>query len=379
MVVNTGHQNMHIVYDYQIFALQALGGISRYVLELAQRLPSFSPDFTTTILAPLHINLSLEQSPVHKIGRRIAPFPGKHHILPSINRIAGHRILRKLHPDLVHETYYSSASQSTQVPHVLTVYDMIHERYPDQFTGVDRVIPQVKARAVAMADHLIVISGNTRDDLVEYLHVAPEKITVIPLASSLLKPGEGQMGEIRTKPYLLYVGLRNGVKNFQTLLAAFSHSSVLRADYDLLCVGGGTFTPVEMALIKEMGVTEQVQHRSVDDTLLATLYAQAALFVYPSLYEGFGLPILEAMHCGCPVVCSNTSSMPEIAGDAALYFNPHDEEEMRVVMESVVRSITKTAELRTRGYARESMFSWENCVAHTAEVYQNMLGRTKGF
>lgn len=364
---------MHIFYDYQIFSLQKMGGISRYFVELAGRLPVYSQAIETTVLAPVHINEYLDCSSVHKIGRKIPSFPGRHRILPAINRLASHAILKGKRPDLLHETYYSATSISVTVPRILSVYDMIHERFPSQFKGADLYIPQLKAKAIARADHLIVISKNTRNDLIEYLGVSSEKITVIPLASSLEKPDENKEVEICQRPYLLYVGLRGGVKNFSMLLSAFSHSTMLRSEFDLICVGGGGFTSEELSFFDALSVYERIKHLSADDTLLASLYSHAALFVYPSLYEGFGLPLLEAMRCGCPIACSNTSSMPEIAGDAAMFFDPSDEEDMRVVMESIVQSQETVTLLRTRGYEREKFFSWDNCVLQTAELYRSKV------
>jgi len=364
---------MHVLYDYQIFALQEMGGISRYFVELALRLPDYSGGIETTILAPVHINAYLENSPVRKVGRKVAPFPGKHRILPRINRIAGRGFLKKQPPDIFHETYYSGNAQPIHAPRILTVYDMIHERFPDQFHGVDSHIPVLKAQAVARADHVIAISKSTRDDLMQYLGVAPEKVTVIPLAPSF-DTIDGRVDfDAGGRPYLLYVGLREGVKNFQRFIIAFSRSRLLCSEFDVLCVGGGGFTTDEERFFRSLGVREQVRHLQADDSLLAALYAHAALFVYPSLYEGFGLPLLEAMHCGCPVACSTAGSMPEIAGDAALYFDPLDEEELRTVLESIVQSQEIADSLRVRGHEREKMFAWESCVARTAELYRSAL------
>jgi len=364
---------MQILYDYQIFALQKMGGISRYFVELARRLPDCAAGIETTVLAPFHINEYLAHSPVQKVGRLIPSFPGKHRVLPVLNRMAGRRFLQNQAPDILHETYYSTIAQTTSAPRFLTVMDMIHERFPDQFHGVDRKIPVLKAKAVARADHVIAISKSTRDDLIHYLNIPPEKITVISLAPSFDKIDGATDAKQWERPYLLYVGLRGGVKNFQRFFTAFSHSKVLRSEFDVVCVGGGDFTREEKYSFKELGVRERVRHLQADDTSLAALYAQATLFVYPSLYEGFGLPIVEAMHCGCPVVCSNTSSMPEIAGDAACYFDPVDEDELGAVMESVALSQEVADSLRVRGYKREKMFSWDTCVRQTAALYRSKM------
>jgi len=364
---------MHIYYDYQIFALQNVGGISRYFVELASRLPERFREVKTTVLAPLHINEYLDSSSVETIGKRVPEFSGKRFVLGPVNQSASRFLLRKLRPDIFHETYYSLQSQRVTAPRVLTVYDMIHERFPEQFHGPDTEIPALKAAAVARADHLITISHKTRDDLMHYLAVPSEKITVIPLATSFEGGYERNDTQAVEKPYLLYVGLRQGVKNFSTLFNAFCHSKVLRSDFNLLCVGGGNFSSSELQSMRESGLDKQVKHIQATDAMLATLYAQATLFIYPSLYEGFGLPLLEAMRCGCPVVCSNTSSMPEIAGNAALYFDPNNEEEMRTVIENTVQSVKTLEDLQACGYEREQLFSWENCVEQTAELYRSLL------
>jgi glycosyltransferase involved in cell wall biosynthesis len=372
---------MQIVFDYQIFVLQQEGGISRYFLELAQRLPRLFDDTTATVLAPYFISPLLENArksgQVNVIGRKIPSFPGKHRFLPAINRLAGRSVVRVLQPDLLHETYYAELPVSSVCPRILTVYDMIHERFPEHSTGPDLHVSRLKAQAVSRADHVIAISNTTRDDLMELLNVAPGKITVIPLASALAKPPPGKDKINDGRPYLLYVGARGGVKNFTTLLIAYSQSSVLRSGFDLICVGGGKFSSREKKTLRDSGLNERVRQLEADDALLAALYTHAALFVYPSLYEGFGLPLLEAMRCGCPVACSNAGSMPEIAGDGAMFFDPDAPEEVQSVLESIVLSEYLADTLRMRGYEQERKFSWEQCVSRTAELYRLVVTGNK--
>lgn len=365
---------MHISYDYQIFSLQNVGGISRYFVELGQRLPILFPDMHTTAIAPFYINEYLAASSINKIGRKINAFSGKHRVLPLLNDLFSTVILKKNQPDILHETYYATRPLAFKGPRVLTVYDMIHERFPDQFHGPDRKIARLKGKAVARADHLIAISQSTCDDLVNFLGVDKGKITVIPLASSFARDPHRQKIDVRRqRPYLLYVGLREGVKNFEALLTAYANSSLLRTEFDLLCIGGGEFSRNELELVKTLDVCQSVKHLNADDTMLADLYSQATLFVYPSLYEGFGIPLLEAMYCGCPVACSDCSSMPEIAGNAAVFFNPEDTEDMTAVLEETVQSETTLAVLKERGRQREKRYTWDACVAQTADVYRNVL------
>jgi len=364
---------MNIVFDHQIFALQNVGGISRYFVEIAKRLPGRSSNIATTVLAPVHINSYLAESNVHTIGKKIIEFSGKHHLLPHINRAASKLYLNKARTDIFHETYYTDYLQTVRSPRLLTVFDMIHEKFPESFKGPDLAIPKKKSIAVSRADHIIAISNATKNDLITYLDVSEEKISVIPLASSIISSATHEKQSITTRPYLLYVGLRQGVKNHISLLKAYSLSKTLRDNIDLLCVGGGPFTRSELQTINNENLQGKVHQQQADDKNLSSLYANAVLFVYPSLYEGFGLPLLEAMRCGCPVVCSNTSSMPEIAGEAAVYFNPYNEEEIRTKIEEVVFSDDSLERLRRLGYKRHKQFTWESCVEQTAKLYGSML------
>lgn len=368
---------MRIIFDSQIFVLQQFGGVSRYFLELVRSLPLFCHDVEATVVAPFFVSLLLENGrasgKVNVIGKKVPSFPGKHRFLPLINRLASRSVYLDRKPDLIHETYYSDHAVPYDCPRILTVYDMIHERFPDHFSGADRHIPRLKARAISRVDHVIAISNSTRNDLIELLDVAPEKISVIPLASSLEKPVVRENTMNGGRPYLLYVGLRGGVKNFTTLLLAYSHSSTLRSSCDLICVGGGRFSSGEINALHDAGLVEKVKQLDADDIVLASLYTHAALFVYPSLYEGFGLPILEAMRCGCPVACSNTSSMAEVAGDAALFFDPQDQEQVQSVLESIVLSEYLADTLRLAGYEQERKFSWEKCTRQTAELYRQYI------
>ena len=156
--------------------------------------------------------------------------------------------------------------------------------------------------------------------------------------------------DVSSKPYLLYVGKRDGYKNFSGLIKAVASSSLLMRDFDVITVGA-KFSKAEKNLISSLGFAHnQVKRISyVTDMQLAQFYSNAAAFIYPSLYEGFGLPPLEAMSAGCPVVCSNTSSMPEVVRNAGVYFNPLDIEEMRNAIEKVVFSEDLKNQLVTLG------------------------------
>jgi glycosyltransferase involved in cell wall biosynthesis len=144
-------------------------------------------------------------------------------------------------------------------------------------------------------------------------------------------------------------------------------------DYRLICFGGGPFQPAEIDAMKNLGVEGRVEVVEGSDRLLANLYAFASVLVYPSLYEGFGIPPLEAMHYGCPVVVSNASSLPEVVGEAGRYFDPHFEEDLLKAMEDVLYDSGVRTAIIEAGHRREAQFSWERCVRETCEVYRGVL------
>jgi glycosyltransferase involved in cell wall biosynthesis len=168
------------------------------------------------------------------------------------------------------------------------------------------------------------------------------------------------------------VGHRGRHKNFKTLLRAYSSSPILR-EFELIAFGGDPLQRGEHKEISRLGITDRVRFESGSDGELAARYRTAAAFVYPSKYEGFGIPPLEAMSHGCPVVCANAGSIPEVVGDAGVYFDPNNTEELRIALERVATTEALQADLRARGYARITAFSWDKCAAATAQIYREIV------
>jgi glycosyltransferase involved in cell wall biosynthesis len=253
---------------------------------------------------------------------------------------------------------------------------MVHELYPDMFAD-DNPTRFQKRCSVERADHVICISENTRRDLIEILKVSSEKISVVHLGvDALEKAGKFPGGEEGRfpKPFLLYVGHRAGYKNFTALLRAFASSPDLAKDFDLVAFGGGPLSPAEVELIAQLRLpADSVRQVGGDDSLLGAHYRAAAAFVYPSIYEGFGLPPLEAMAQGCPVISSNTSSMPEVIGDAAEFFDPLDVESLAHSLHKVLSDQCYAGDLVQRGHRRLRQFSWERCARETLDVYKALL------
>jgi glycosyltransferase involved in cell wall biosynthesis len=366
---------MKILYDHQAFTIQKYGGVSRYFYEIANHIAGMEGQ-EVEIFAPLYINEYFRNDcKVRPRGIKIPHLPRTGRIVTAVNLTALRLPIKpRRSVDIFHETYYSMANCCPRsAKRVLTVYDMIHEKFADNFLRRDKT-QQIKAHAVRRADHVICISENTRQDLIALLGVQEEKTSVVYLGSSLVtqkvaaKPAEGK------KPFILYVGFRGGYKNFEGLLRAYGRSPLLKNGFSIVCFGGGGFSASELSLAESLHISQgNILYMSGTDDILAGLYTSAAAFVFPSLYEGFGIPPLEAMSFGCPVVSANVSSLPEVVGDAAELFDPTDEAEMRAAIERVISTPERAQLLVDRGYERAKQFSWEKCARDTLNIYIKLL------
>jgi glycosyltransferase involved in cell wall biosynthesis len=367
---------MRIAYDHQIFSLQSYGGISRYFTRLAGELLKIGEQ--VKVFSPTHRNNHLldlsADSVIGSYIRRYPPATGR--IFFHTSRLLSFGKMKSWKPDVVHETYYSSkAIVRSDCPTITTIHDMIQELIPNDFSSRDNVARN-KTLAVERADHVICVSENTRRDLIRLTGISEKKTSVVHHGFdqfSQVKPHAESSPEGQ-KPYFLYVGNRGGYKNFAKLLIALATSKRLMRDFDVVAFGGPAFLASEISLMKSLGFSErQVHHRIGSDDVLGTLYRGALAFIYPSRYEGFGIPPLEAMAHECPVICSNSSSLPEVIGDAGEYFAPDDVDDMRRAIEMVAYSDQVRACLRLAGLARIKKFSWEKCARETLDVYRNVL------
>ena len=374
---------MNILYDYTVFQLQRYGGISRYFFELIKRL-STKEDVSINLFQGFHINeyglsehrQNFESYWGHKIGCNKPAIKYLAYILFSMpNKILFDQYIGSSDVDIYHPTYYrSDLDKYNKSAIVLTVHDMIHELYPDQFID-SRFVIKAKKISINKADLIISISENTKKDLMNIYDVLEDKIKVIYHANSLPKSNEylkcadlEKMYSI-TKPFLLYVGDRKrSYKNFTILLETYS--TMLSDRFDFVCFGGGDFSHNELRTIKSIRCSGKVIHISGPDHLLASLYKNAFCFIYPSLYEGFGIPLLEAMGLGCPVIASNTSSIPEVVDKAALLFDPNSEDCLINVIELLEKNESRREKLINLGFEQEKKFSWDKTANETFNVYK---------
>jgi glycosyltransferase involved in cell wall biosynthesis len=286
-------------------------------------------------------------------------------------KVASPVLDRVVSGDIVHETFFSPEPYLTAKRRVTTMYDMITELY---YPGIATTAH--KKAALARCDHVICISHNTKKDLCDIFDFPPERASVTHLAYQDFSgfagcaPPPGLSGA----PYFFYVGNRAVYKNFETLVKAFASAPRLAENFQIVCYGGGPFTDGERAAAAALGLRQDaLVHLTGGDDVLGAGYAHATAFVYPSLYEGFGIPPLEAMSAGCPVLSSNTSSLPEVVGDAALSFDPKDVEALRDGLLRVAESSELRADLVRRGHVQRALFSWERCVQQTLEIYRRVL------
>lgn len=282
------------------------------------------------------------------------------------------REARRLEPAVFHSFYYST-SPSPRVKNVVMVLDLILEKFsPRDGSAEDERMRRMKGFAISNAARRIAISTRTRDDLIEHYSLRPDQIDVIPLAVDTGFFAAPDFDAPRTgSPYLLQVGGRMNHKNFDRLLLAFRNRGLAR-DYRLVCAGE-PWSNEERDRLRRLGLADGVTLvRKPSELALRDLYRNAAALIYPSLYEGFGLPPLEALACGTPVAASDVASIPEVVGDVAVRFDPSDPEAIADGIEEVLRPETQLR-LRRLGPERARSFSWARTAELTVQCYRKAL------
>ena len=265
---------------------------------------------------------------------------------------------------------------------IITVHDVARLCFDfDGEPAKERSLLDLDVRGIKRAAHIIAVSQNTKHDLVRYLKVPEEKVSVVynGVDHNLFKPGKKSLFVNPGKPYILYVGSERPRKNLSRLLQALSK---IRADFPglkLMKVGSPgrshEFRKQTLREVESLRVSDDVtfvEHVPEDD--LPYYYSCACLLAYPSLYEGFGLPPLEAMACGCPVITSNTSSLPEVVGDAAIMIDPYDVDALAKAMTEILTNDRLREEMVKKGLAQARKFSWERTAEETLKVYQRVGG-----
>jgi glycosyltransferase involved in cell wall biosynthesis len=371
---------MRILYDGEIYTLQRKGGINRYFANLITRLPEdFFPHLTVYQTygfdCPVHPHL---KKIVYK-RFKFRPYRLASQLEKFYSFWIEQQYLRSIDAlkeiDVAHPTWNSLLTQQPvknyRCPVVITVHDMIQELFPDLVSQSQQQIEE-KRKAIFAAQSILCVSENTKKDLLEIYKVPENRIFVTYLASELTEDLSYGTEPVPSRPYFLYVGSRAAYKNFDGLLQAFSKTVSVEPD-SLLCVVGVPFKEAEKQRIFELKLENHIENcGQVSDNHLAKLYRCSVAFVYPSLYEGFGIPPLEAMACSTAVIASNQSSIPEVVGDAGILFEPKAMQDLADSLLLLLGSSLERDRLIAKGSERVKQFNWDKTATQTVEVYQSL-------
>jgi glycosyltransferase involved in cell wall biosynthesis len=369
---------MKILLDPQIFNQQQYGGISRYYTELFSILlrknnKVIIPFYSTANVYYGQSTLVTFQQKVYSLYIR---FLIKFRIRYKEDTIARNKkylkntILRQQY-DLFIPTYYNPyfVKDIGSKPFVLTVYDMIHELFPEYFKNDTLMVVENKKYLIEKATRIIAVSESTKRDVIKiYPHIDNSKIDVVYHGCSI-KQVYKEIDYLNVN-YILFVGVRDNYKNFTFLVTSIAEFLINNRDLFLICAGGGAFNTIENELICKFGLENQVFQRSFQEDELATFYKEAKCLVFPSLYEGFGIPVLESMTCGCPVVLARHSSFPEVAGNAGVYFELNNSKDLSDKIEMLVQDESLRKEYSQKGLEQVKKFSWQKAADECLIIYK---------
>ncbi len=358
---------MKVFFDYSVFTLQAFGGASNYFVNLVE---NFSDKVDPLIISPFYKNFYLKNSNYadkfffyKKVGPLIK-------YINKLNKIYFNFKVNQKNPDIIHLTYFNEKNfYSSKVENVVTEHDLIKEKfYSEQYK--DQI--EYKKKMFDRAAQIICVSKNTKKDLQEKYSIDESKITVVYHGANESKNYREKFLNLR--PFILYVGVRERYKNFTNAIKAYAKSSKLTSDFDFVCFGGGHFSDSEKDLFKTLSLDNTKLHYFEGDQLdLNFFYHKARVFIFPSLYEGFGLPLLDAMNMQCPIICSNTSCFPEIVGNSAILFDPKDLESLKFEMENLIYDDQLLLNLKKRGLNNVKNYKWKKCAEETEKIYKKIV------
>ena len=356
---------MRILYDYQAF-IQRYGGISRYAVELMCHL---SQDTIPVLPKIWTDNVYFDEKAwkYHSFFKN-SHISKKYQIYKILNMFQSIGALHRGDFDIFHPLFVNPYFIGhTEKPVVITMHDLNHDKFPDLLPKTNIVIEKER-KVCERADAIIAISQETKLDLMKYHNIPEHKISVVyhGMDQNLITCKQERLHK---RPYLLYIGGRNAYKNFETFLKGFS---MLNSGIDLVCTGA-PFSERERNLMGNLNIKDRVFQKFVSDEELDNLYCYAEAFVYPSLGEGFGFPILEAYRCSCPCIVSDLLCFHEVAGDAACFFDKNSPDDIAYVIDKTLSDSLKLKEMKEKGISQLRKFTWEKCAKETELVYKKLL------
>ena len=363
---------MKILYDHQIFLAQGFGGISRYfsmLMDGIRHTSNVSYDFSMYGNHNYFQSNEMVLKPDYFQRKQFRRHPQK---MSEANQRYVLKKLLERDIDVFHPTYYDHYYLDViRKPFVITIHDMIYEKYTGFFPPDDPT-PYEKRILIERADRIIAISQKTKEDILYYNKIDENKIDVVYHGIDLNKTIIYEDNMVLPAEYVLYVGSRFGYKNFPLFVEAFSYLSTKKKKLKLIVVGSALGL-AEKELLYRNSILEKTVQMSVTDSQLNTLYKNAIMLVYPSLYEGFGLPILEAFKNECPVLLSRASCFPEIAGDSAAFFEPTSAESLVYEMLRIIDDTSYRASLIDNGRTKLAEYDINKCVKGTLDTYRSII------
>ena len=361
---------MKITFNNTIFSREKTGGISRYFICLMKELIKNGIDIK--IISSLHKNKFLNSLPKFYSSGLYFPNYPIFKLIEILNNNKFNNYINKESISLIHDTYYTPGIiKPKKIKKIITVHDLIHEKFKEYYRNYDDEIDK-KKKAFVDCDHFICVSNNTKNDLIEFYDIEPSKISVIYHGANHLINNQDNYDLKISDPYLLYVGKRDKYKNFIFLLKAYAKCKKVNQKFKLVCFGGNKFNKIEKKIINELNIQQNIKYVKGDDKILSAYYSSATSLISPSLYEGFGLNIIEAMSFKCPVICSDIDVFKEICGNDAIYFDPKDENNLIYVMEEYLFKDKYIKNLAFNSYNNSKKFTWEKNCNETINVYKKL-------
>lgn len=351
---------MKILFDHNIF-YQVYGGASKYFVMMMKALPEGC--WSSTALFSCN-EYAREQKIMRTFPKR---FPGQANLLEHLNRPYTQYIINRQDFDVVHQTDFDNYFYKNlgNKPLVVT----FHDANMSTFNPHPEIVARQK-KALERADAIIAVSHNTKKDLLSLFDVNDSKVHVIHHG---IEKNTTAVNRHKIEfPYILYVGFRAKYKNFDRFIETFSQYHMIFPDIKVVCTSY-PFSTIEKEKFAKLNIGDSIINIPANETVMKSLYQNALFFIYPSLYEGFGMPILEAWQNECPVALANASCFPEICQEAGMYFNPNSTEEMLSVMISLTENEDLRKDLVLKGMDRVKLFSWERSAHEHYKVYESLL------
>lgn len=372
---------MRILFDHQAFSMQTRGGISRFFAELIHNLRKAKENQVDSVFGyneNIHLqskslkNRSFLSSLLFSIQSSFKDKVLKN-LLPHFNKFLSILQLSKNKYDVFIPTYFDPyfLKYLGKTPFILTVYDMIHELMPNEFASTDKTATRKKL-LIEKASVIVAISQSTKDDILKlYPNTSADKIKVIYLAHEKINLTTESLINL-PKEYILFVGKRASYKNFDMFFEAIKNIMIEKKSLHFICVGGGQFNSSEQEKFKSYQLSDRIKQLNVNDIELTHIYKNALFFTFPSLYEGFGIPVLEAMAEGCPVLLGNLSSFPEVAGDAGYYCDVSNKDSIEQAVNELLNDASLRSDLSKKGKLQANKFSWSRNATEWNEILNSL-------